>query len=142
MRLSRTVNVRRSSCRIERLRFEELERFERCLAVYMIVAWRTLYTVRLGREYPDLDCEAIFETDEWRSVYRVVKNEDPPSTPPRLQEMIRMIAQLGGYIDRARADEPGPQTVSLGMQRMHDITRCWRLFGPDTRDQNKDPTCV
>jgi hypothetical protein len=132
----------KSNCRIETLRFEDLERFERCLAVYMIVAWRTLYTVRLGREYPDLDCEAIFEPDEWRSVYRVVKNEDPPSTPPRLQEMIRMIAQLGGYIDRPRADEPGPQTVGLGMQRMYDITRCWRLFGPDTRVKNQDLTCV
>ena len=132
----------KSNCRIESLRFEALERFERCLAVYMIVAWRTLYTVRIGREYPDLDCEAIFEPDEWRSVYRVVKNEEPPSTPPRLQEMIRMIAQLGGYIDRPRADEPGPQTVGLGMQRMYDITRCWRLFGPDARVQNKEPTCV
>ncbi len=132
----------KSNCRIERLRFEDLERFDRCLAVYMIVAWRTLYTVRLGREYPDLDCEAIFEPDEWRSVYRVVKNEDPPETPPRLQEMIRMIAQLGGYINRPRADEPGPQTVGLGMQRMYDITRCWRLFGPDTRAQDKEPTCV
>ena len=59
----------------------------------------------------------------------------PPSTAPRLQEMIRMIAQLGGYIDRPRADDPGPQTVGLGMQRMYDITRCWRLFGPDTRAQ-------
>lgn len=132
----------KSNCRIESLRFEDLERFERCLAVYMIVAWRTLYTVRLGREYPELDCEAIFEPDEWRSVYRVVKNEDPPETPPRLQEMIRMIAQLGGYINRPRSDEPGPQTVGLGMQRMYDITRCWRLFGPDTRAQNKEPTCV
>ena len=132
----------KSNCKIEKLRFETLERFERCLAVYLIIAWRTLYTVRLGRDCPDLDCEAIFEPDEWKSVYRVVKNAEPPSTPPRLQEMIRMIAQLGGYINRPRADEPGPQTVSLGMQRMHDITRCWRLFGPDTPLQNKEPTCV
>lgn len=133
--------VLKSSCKIEDLRFETLERFERCLAVYMIVAWRTLYTVRLGREFPDMDCEAIFEPDEWRSVYRVVKNAEPPSTPPRLQEMIRLIAHLGGYIDRARDDEPGPQTVAIGMQRMYDITRCWRLFGPDTH-LKKQPTCV
>lgn len=132
----------KSSCKIERLQFEEIERFERCLAVYMIVAWRTLYSVRLGREFPDLDCEAIFDPDEWQSVYRVVKNEDPPAKPPRLQEFIRMVAQLGGYVARSRNDEPGPQTVSLGMQRMHDITRCWRLFGPGQRSRNEEPTCV
>jgi hypothetical protein len=123
----------KSCCHIEDLRFEHIDRFERCLAVYMIVAWRTLYAVRLGREFPDIDCEAIFEPDEWRSVYHMVNKEPPPKTPPTLSEMIRMVAQLGGYINRARDDEPGPQTVSLGMQRMHDITRCWRQFGPDTR---------
>lgn len=132
----------KSCCHIEDLRFEHIDRFERCLAVYMIVAWRTLYAVRLGREFPDLDCEAIFEPDEWRSVYQVVTKEPPPKTPPTLQQMIRMIAQLGGYVNRVRDDEPGPQTVSLGMQRMHDITRCWRLFGPDTRPPKKEPTCV
>lgn len=132
----------KSGCQVEKLRFEELERFESCLAVYLIIAWRTLYTVRLGRDFPDLDCEAIFDSDEWKAVYRVVKNEDPPSTPPTLQEMVRLVAQLGGYINRPRVDEPGPQTVALGMQRLHDITRCWRLFGPDARNEKKQRTCV
>lgn len=132
----------KSCCRIEDLRFEHIDRFERSLAVYMIVAWRTLYTVRLGREFPDLDCEAIFEPDEWRSVYQFVTKQEPPKAPPKLQEIIRLIACLGGYINRARGDEPGPQSVSLGMQRMHDITRCYRMFGPDTRNSKKEPTCV
>ena len=132
----------KSGCRVESLRFEKLERFERCLAVYLTIAWRTLYTVRLGREFPDLDCEAIFHPDEWRSVYQVVKNAPPPKSPPPLQEMVRLIAQLGGYVGRPRHDEPGPKTVGLGMQRMYDITRCWRLFGPDAREQTKEPTYV
>jgi hypothetical protein len=123
----------KSCCHIEDLRFEHIDRFERCLAVYMIVAWRTLFTVRLGREFPDMNCEAIFEPDEWRSVYQFITKQAPPKTPPSLQEMIRMIAQLGGYIQRSRDDEPGPQTVSLGMQRMHDISQCWRAFGPGSR---------
>ena len=42
-----------------------------------------------------------------------------------------MVAQLGGYINRKREDEPGPQTVWLGLQRMHDIALCWQVFGPD-----------
>ncbi len=44
--------------------------------------------------------------------------------------MIRLVAQLGGYVNRARDDEPGPQTVGLGMQRVHDLALCWNLFGP------------
>jgi hypothetical protein len=125
----------KSGCRVESRRFEELDRFLPCLAVYLIVTWRTLLVCRLGREFPDISCEAVFQADEWKSVYRVVRQQWPPSTPPTLQQMIRMVAQLGGYVNRPRPDPPGPQTVWLGLQRAHDIAKCWRLFGPETRNK-------
>ena len=56
-----------------------------------------------------------------------------PSQPPKLSEMVRMVAQLGGYVNRKRKDEPGPQTVWLGLQRLHDIALCWQLFGPEAK---------
>ena len=77
-----------------------------------------------------MSCEAIFEPAEWKAVYRVVQNKPPPSHPPSLGDMVRMIAQLGGYVNRPRRDPPGPQTVWLGLQRMHDFALCWQLFGP------------
>jgi Transposase DNA-binding/Transposase Tn5 dimerisation domain len=120
----------KSGCRAEERRFEHIDRQLRCLAVYLIVAWRTLYVCRLGRACPEISCEAIFEPAEWQSVYRVVQNEAPPPQPPSLAELVRMIAQLGGYVDRPHRDPPGPQTVWLGLQRMHDIAMCWELFGP------------
>ncbi len=129
----------KTGCRVESRRFEEVNRFYRCMAVYMIVAWRTLYVCRLGREMPDVSCEAVFGIDEWQSIWRVVNNETPPKEPPKLQEMVRLVARLGGYINRVRDDEPGPQSVAIGLQRLNDIVRCWRLFGPNA---NKEPTCV
>jgi len=120
----------KSGCRVEARRFERMDRFEPCLAVYMIVTWRTLYVCRLGRELPDISCEAIFEPAEWKSVYQVVRRESPPAQPPSLSQMVRMVAQLGGYVTRKRDDEPGPQTVWLGLERMNDIALCWQLFGP------------
>jgi hypothetical protein len=125
----------KSGCRVEDRRFEHIDRVLPCLAVYMIVTWRTLFVCRLGRELPDISCEAVFEADEWKSVYRVVRKEWPPSTPPNLKEMVRMVAQLGGYVNRKRDDEPGPQTVWLGLQRTHDIALCWRLFGPEAKTE-------
>ena len=127
----------KSGCRVEGRRFEHVDRLLSCLAVYLIVAWRTLYVCRLGRSCPDISCEAIFEPAEWKSVYRVVHRQPPPSTPPKLQEMVRMIAQLGGYVNRKRPDEPGPQTVWLGLQRMHDMALCWQLFGPEAKTENR-----
>jgi len=126
----------KSGCRVEVRRFEHVDRLLPCLAVYLIVAWRTLYVCRLGRSCPDISCEAIFEPAEWKSVYRVVRREAPPSTPPKLSEMVRMVAQLGGYVNRKRPDQPGPQTVWLGLQRMHDMALCWQLFGPEAKTEN------
>jgi hypothetical protein len=125
----------KTGCRVEQRQFEHIDRFLPCLAVYLIVTWRTLYVCRLGREFPAISCEAVFEPDEWKSVYRVVREEWPPPEAPPLREMVRMVAQLGGYVNRSREDDPGPQTVWLGMQRLHDFAKCWRIFGPDARTQ-------
>lgn len=126
--------VLKSGCRVEERRFEYMDRLLTCLALYMIVAWRTLYVCRLGRSCPEMSCEAVFEPAEWKSVWKVVRREDPPAEPPSLGLFVRMVAQLGGYINRKR-DNPGPQTVWIGLQRMHDFATCWQLFRPDaTRD--------
>ena len=122
----------KSGCRVEGRRFEHIDRFVRCLSVYLIVTWRTLYVCRLGRSCPDISCEAVFEPSEWKSVYRVVLGKSP-AKPPKLQAMIRVVAQLGGYVNRKRDDPPGPQTVWLGIQRLHDINLCWLTFGPGAR---------
>ena len=47
--------------------------------------------------------------------------------------MVRRVGQLGGYVNRKRPDEPGPQTIWLGLQRLHDIALCWETFGPEAR---------
>lgn len=123
----------KSGCRVEQRLFEHIDRFLPCLGIYLIISWRTLYVCRLGREMPDVSCEVVFEKAEWKGVYHLVKRMAPPKTPPTLMEMIKLIAQLGGYVNRKRTDLPGPQTVWFGIQRMHDIAACWLAFGPETR---------
>lgn len=126
--------ILKQGCKVEDRRFEIISRVERFLAVALIVGWRTLYVTRLGREFPDLDCEAVFEPSEWKAVYQVTQKKSPPKTPPKLQEMVRMVAQLGGYVNRPRADEPGAETIWKGLQRMHDMAWCWDSFGPGSRE--------
>ncbi len=122
----------KSGCRIEERQFEFLDRELNCIAVYMLVAWRVLLLCRLGRQCPDINCEVVFEPSEWKAVYTVVNKKDPPKTPPRLNDMIRMIASLGGYVSRTRT-QPGTQTLWIGLQRMHDFANCYDSFGPASR---------
>lgn len=121
----------KSGCRVEDRQFETLDRMMNCVAVYSIIAWRIMYLCRLGRECPDLDCEVVFEPCEWKSVYMAMKRREPPATPLRLNEVIRLIASLGGYVDR-KSTNPGPQTLWIGMQRVHDLSTAWNAFGPDS----------
>lgn len=121
--------VLKSGCRIEERRLEHIDRMLACLAVYLIIAWRTLMACRLSDECPDLSCEVIYTQSEWKSVWVVVTGTRPPKTPPRLGKMVRMIATLGGFIDRPDC-RPGPQTVWIGHQRMYDFALAWDRFGP------------
>jgi len=130
----------KSGCKVERRLFEKLPRTLNCLAVYSIIAWRVMYLCRLGRECPDLNCEVVFSPSEWKSVYAVVRRQPLPDQPPRLNELIRMIATLGGYVDRPKT-EPGPQTLWIGLQRLHSFSLAWDTFGPD-KHKTPDPTCV
>lgn len=121
----------KSGCRVEQRRFQHIDRLLPCLAVYLIVAWRTLFACRLARSCPDIDCEAVFEPSEWQSVWTAVHRQAPPQTPPRLEAIVRLIAQLGGYVNRPnRRDPPGPQTIWVGLQRMRDLAWAWDSFGP------------
>jgi hypothetical protein len=119
----------KSGCRIEQRRFEAIDRVLPCLALCLIVAWRTMFVCRLGRECPDVDCECIFEPSEWKAVWMAVHKKRPPKKAPRLSAMVHLIASLGGYIERPKS-EPGVQTVWIGMQRMYDLAWAWDSFGP------------
>lgn len=129
--------VLKSGCRLESRRFEAMDRVWNFAAVCVVVAWRTLLVCRLGRELPDVSCEAVFDPSEWQSVYRVVTGRTPPSEPPRLREMVRMVAGLGGFVNRAKGSEPGPETIWKGLQRMRDYAHAWDFFGPGTKNKKR-----
>jgi hypothetical protein len=122
----------KSGCRVEERRFEHVDRVLPCLAMYLIVAWRTMFVCRMGRECPDADCETLFEPSEWKAVWVAVHGKNPPKKNPRLSEMVHLIASLGGYIERPNS-EPGPQTVWIGLQRMYDLAWAWDTFGPGAK---------
>ncbi|MDC0935624.1 IS4 family transposase [Pirellulales bacterium] len=122
----------KSGCRVESRYFERVSRLLNCLAVYSIAAWKILYLCRLSRECPDLSCDVVLYPSEWKAVYMAVRKKEPPETPPTLNEIVRMIASLGGYVMR-KSTQPGTQTLWIGLQRLHDLETAWNTFGPPTR---------
>lgn len=113
--------ILKSGCKVEELQLETLERLEPALALYLIIAWRVLYLTRLGRTCPELPGEALFAEEEWHAVYIVTYRQGPPETPPSLNEMVRLVASFGGFLNRQGDGFPGAETLWIGLQRCHDF---------------------
>ena len=113
-------HVLKNGCRVEALQLSTVERLERALALLMVVAWRIARLMRLGRTCPDLDAALLFERDEWHAAY-ILNKKKVPSIPPKLNDVIRLVAMLGGFLARKADGEPGVKTLWLGLQRVMDF---------------------
>lgn len=113
--------VLKSGCKVEQLQLQTRERLESALALYLIVAWRVLYLLMLGRSCPDLSCEVVFATEEWHAAYLVTQRKKPPRQPPSLGVMLKLIAGLGGFLARKGDGPPGPKALWIGLQRVGDF---------------------
>ncbi|MBP0633731.1 IS4 family transposase, partial [Cupriavidus sp. AcVe19-1a] len=60
-------HVLKNGCRVEALQLASMERLERALALFMVVAWRIARLMRLGRTCPELEAQLLFERDEWQA---------------------------------------------------------------------------
>lgn len=112
--------VLKEGCRVEALHLATMERIERALALFLVVAWRIARLMRLGRAVPDLDAALLLAPEERQAAYILAK-KPLPKQPPRLHAVLRLIAQLGGFLGRKGDGEPGVKTIWLGLQRVMDF---------------------
>ena len=122
----------KTGCRVEEVQLDTQARLKNCLAMYAIVAWRVLYLTYLNRTCPTLPCTAVFTKNEWTSVWRIVAKKLLPPQPPELAEIMRLLARLGGYNNRAGEAPFGPQTIWIGLRRMADFVLARAAFVKET----------
>jgi len=130
-------NVLKNGCRVEAMQLASMKRIERALAMFMVVSWRIAHLMRLGRTCPDLPADLFFDADEIKAAY-VLTKKAPPATPPRLNEVVRRVAMLGGFIGRKGDGEPGVKTIWLGLQRVMDCVAGLRFL----REPEINESCV
>ncbi|WP_197386313.1 IS4 family transposase [Ralstonia pseudosolanacearum] len=112
-------HVLKTGCKVEALQLAQIDRVERALVLYMIVAWRIARLMRLGRTCPDLDAVLFFDADEIRGAHLLAKKPAPKGSVT-LNQMIRLVASLGGFLGRKSDGEPGAKTIWIGLQRTMD----------------------
>ena len=130
-------HVLKNGCLVEALQLGCIDRIERALVLYMVVAWRIARLMRLGRSCPDLDAQLMFEPDECKAAY-ILNQKKLPDKPPTLNEVVCLVARLGGFLARKGDGEPGVKTIWLGMQRILDFAAGIRF----SRELQAQGTCV
>jgi hypothetical protein len=129
--------ILKEGCRVERLQLSDKDRLESALAIYMVIAWRINRLMRLGRTVPELDAGLVFEPDEWRAAF-ILNKKPVPKKMPSLSQVIRLIAQRGGFLGRKGDGEPGARTLWLGLQEIAIFVEGARY----AREFSEAGTCV
>jgi Transposase Tn5 dimerisation domain/Transposase DNA-binding len=119
-------NVLKNGCKVEALQLGSIERIERALALYLVVSWRIAQLMRLGRTSPDLEANLFFEEDEIQAAYLLAQKVPPRS--PKLNEVLRQIACIGGFLGRKGDGEPGVKTIWLGLNDVRIAVRTIRAM--------------
>ncbi len=130
-------HVLKTGCRVEALQLASLPKIERALALFMVVSWRIGRLMRLGRTCPDLPASLVFDADEIKAAYVLTKKE-LPSEEPRLNEVVRRVAMVGGFLARKGDGEPGVKTIWLGLQYVRNFVAGMQFM----RDAEGAKSCV
>ena len=131
--------VLKVGCGIESLQLGSFDRLQTAIALYLIVAWRIQYLISLGREHPDLPCDTLFDTKEWHAAWIVSKRTPPPSKPPKLQDMIRLVAGLGGFLGRKGDGDPGSKTLWIGLDMVRHFAMALEAQAEMAKAQAQQP---
>ncbi len=121
--------VIKSGCAIENCRLKDAERLIPYITLCSIIAWRLFWMTMINRETPDGPCTLVLEEHEWKALYtKIHSTKRLPEKLPTVREVIRWMAQLGGFLGRKGDKEPGITVIWRGWQRLQDIADMWLIM--------------
>jgi hypothetical protein len=121
-RIERFFYALKQGCAVEKLELQKVERLQRALATYAIVAWRLVHLLYQARAHPDADGRTLFHPMELHILEvggsrRAAIRRDEPITNA---QAIQWLGRLGGHPGRARDAPPGVKSLWRGLRRLTD----------------------
>lgn len=116
----------KSGCRIQDRRLDDANSLEACLAIDLVVAWRIYWLTMVGRDKPNAPCDQVLSEDEWR-VLSIRATGKIAHTPPTIQQAVRWIGKIGGWLTRGKEDNPGTTCVWRGLVRLAAMVQGYLL---------------
>jgi hypothetical protein len=112
--------ILKSGCRAEALKLRTAERIANLIAVFCILSWRIFWMTMINRVAPAASPLVALTNVETELLDRLVPTviKRPQAT---LSTYLVKIAQLGGYLNRAKDSPPGNTVMWRGLSRLTDI---------------------
>ena len=104
-------DVLKNLCKVEELRLRNFNGLENACALYQIITWRVLYMMSLSRARPDIRASCIFHETEIKVIY-CATGTILEGKQPSLAQVVTLLAQLGGYLNRKNDGPPGYRIIS------------------------------
>ena len=121
--------VLKQGCRVEQLQLASVDRMERALATYSLVAWQVLWITLLSRQVPEVSCEQVVSRSTWQALHaHQHRTRTMPATPPDLVTFVGMLGRLGGHLGRTRDGPPGVRTLWRGWQQLTPMVVLWEAL--------------
>lgn len=120
--------VLKSGCRIEDVAHKSANRLKRAIAVNLVIAWRIMLMTLLGRKTPQLPPEVVFSDLEIEVLSAYAKKK-LLNSPDCLGAAVKLVARLGGYLDRTSDPAPGHQIMWEGYTRLQLMCEGFVLRG-------------
>jgi hypothetical protein len=120
-RIEEFHRVLKTGCKTESRQLEKIERLKNVLALDLIMAWRVLELTGASRENPAAPATELLAEEEV-IILCAMCDKLAGQTSLSLREAVRAIAQWGGFLARKNDGEPGPMTLWLGLQRLHQYS--------------------
>ncbi len=114
--------ILKSGLKVEDCRLSTSDRLIKYLTIASIVAWRIFYMTHFSRSNPDDPCTKIVTDKEWKILYLKFNTAKTlPKKHPTILQVVKWIAQLGGFLARKGDGDPGPITLWRGIRRFFDL---------------------
>lgn len=121
--------VLKSGCHVEDCQLDRVDKLQRYLSLKSVIAWRLFWMVQVNRSQPEAVCTVVLSEAEWQALYIAIhRTAQLPEQPPTVRQVVRWIAQLGGFLGRKHDGEPGVTVIWRGWQRLHDLTIMWQVM--------------
>jgi hypothetical protein len=110
------------ACRVEQTQLREKDAIVRWATILATVAVRILRLTYLARATPEVPATVEFRQSEIDAVLLLKRSKKyRPGDAPPIEEVVRLLAELGGYTGKSSGGPPGALVITRGLERIASV---------------------